>query len=66
MEKVFLGLIVNGSADEHVTVAVHAVIDFIYLALLQSHTIQTLALLTSTLDTFHANKQVFIKLEAHT
>ena len=66
MEIVFLGLIVDGSADEHVTVAVHVVIDFIYLASLQSHTTQTLALLTSTLDTFHANKQVFIKLEACT
>ena len=66
MEKVFLGLIVNGSADECVMVAVCAVIDFIYLASLQSHTTQTLALLTSALNTFHANKQVFIKLEGCT
>lgn len=66
MQKVFLGLVVDGSADERVTVAVRAVIDFIYLASLQSHTTQTLALLGSALDTFHANKEVFIKLNART
>jgi len=66
MQKVFLGLVVDGSADEQVTVAVRAVIDFIYLASLQSHTTQTLALLGSALDTFHANKQVFIELDART
>jgi len=66
MQKVFLGLVIDSSADEQVTVAVHAVIDFIYLALLQSHTTQTLALLGSALNTFHANKQVFIELDART
>jgi len=43
MERVFLGLLI-GRADPAVISAVRAVLDFIYLASLQSHTTQTLAL----------------------
>jgi hypothetical protein len=39
-----------------------AVIDFIYLASLESHTARSLDALGAALDTFHANKQIFLDL----
>lgn len=63
MEKVFLGLIAGG-ADEDVVRAVRALMDFIYLASLQSQTTVTLAALQQALDNFHACKNIFITLEA--
>lgn len=63
MEKIFLGLIA-GAADARVIKAVRAVIDFIHLASLHSHTTQTLAALEQALENFHAHKAVFIELGA--
>lgn len=63
MEKVFLGL-VAGVADDEVVLAVRALMDFVYLASLQSHTTITLTLLQEALDNFHRHKQAFIDLGA--
>lgn len=63
MEKVFLGLVATGIDDE-VVMAVHALLDFIYLASLQAHTTLTLSALQQALDDFHAHKHVFIDLGA--
>ncbi|RDB21586.1 hypothetical protein Hypma_011245 [Hypsizygus marmoreus] len=62
MEKVFLGLVAS-NAHGQVIKAVHALIDFVYYASLQSHTSHTLLALRQALDDFHANKQIFIDLE---
>ncbi|KAI0342948.1 hypothetical protein BDW22DRAFT_1318377, partial [Trametopsis cervina] len=59
MEKIFVALIAGG-VDDKVLMAVRAILDFIYLASLHSHTSHTLAALRHALDTFHAHKQVFI------
>jgi hypothetical protein len=64
MEKVFLSLVAAANPDERIISAVHAVIDFVYLASLLSHTTDTLDALAQALDTFHANKEVFIELHA--
>ncbi len=63
MEKVFLALVAAHACKE-VILAVRGIIDFIYLASLQSHTSTTLDLLHHSLDQFHANKYIFIELEA--
>ncbi|OCH83751.1 hypothetical protein OBBRIDRAFT_808769 [Obba rivulosa] len=63
MEKVFLG-VVMGCRDARVVQAVRAVLDFIYLASLQSHTTQTLELLQDALQRFHNFKDVFVELGA--
>ncbi|KAH9829182.1 uncharacterized protein C8Q71DRAFT_693096, partial [Rhodofomes roseus] len=65
MERVFLGVLM-GRADAEVVRAVRAVLDFINLAALHSHTTETLALLRQSLDDFHAYKNVFIELGART
>ncbi|KAK0189620.1 hypothetical protein F5146DRAFT_1103764 [Armillaria mellea] len=62
MEQVFVGLIV-GAVDKHVLMAVRAVVDFIYFALLHSHMSGTLAALLQALDNFHKYKDVFVELE---
>ncbi|KAF8166450.1 hypothetical protein K438DRAFT_1730807 [Mycena galopus ATCC 62051] len=62
MEKVFLGLIAAGAHPQMVA-AVRGLIDFAYFASLQSHTSITLAAMGNSLDTFHANKQIFIDLK---
>jgi hypothetical protein len=61
MEKVFLGLVAAGAHPELVQ-AVRALMDFAYLASLQSHTSITLAALSTALDDFHAHKKIFIEL----
>ncbi|PSS37916.1 hypothetical protein PHLCEN_2v231 [Hermanssonia centrifuga] len=63
MERVFLCL-VAGAVDERVVQAVRALMDFITLASLHSHTSQTLSLLRNSLRKFHSLKNVFIELEA--
>ncbi|TFY58888.1 hypothetical protein EVJ58_g6136 [Rhodofomes roseus] len=65
MEKVFLGLLI-GRADAQVIRAVRAVLDFINLAALHSHTTETLTLLRQSLDDFHTYKHIFIELGART
>ncbi|KAJ7716992.1 hypothetical protein B0H16DRAFT_1898115 [Mycena metata] len=61
MEKVFLGLAAAG-ADAEMVQAVRALMDFAYLASLQSHTTTTLLALRTALDDFHTHKNIFIKL----
>ncbi|KAJ6559359.1 hypothetical protein DFH09DRAFT_921717 [Mycena vulgaris] len=65
MEKVFAGLMA-GHARPAVIETATAVIDFIYLASLESHTTRSLAALETALDVFHKNKEIFITLEART
>ncbi|KAJ6629824.1 hypothetical protein B0H10DRAFT_2172932 [Mycena sp. CBHHK59/15] len=62
MEKAFLGLIAAGAHPQMVA-AVRGLMDFAYFASLQSHTSITLAGMRDSLDTFHANKQIFINLK---
>ena len=64
MEKVFVGILASADIDQHVIKAVRSIVDFVYYALLHSHTTSTLASLQQSLDNFHANKEVFIELEA--
>ncbi|KAF8204494.1 hypothetical protein K438DRAFT_1757693 [Mycena galopus ATCC 62051] len=61
MEKVFLGLVAAGAHPELVK-AVRALMDFAYLASLQSHTSSTLLALRAALNDFHAHKNIFIEL----
>ncbi|KAG6818528.1 hypothetical protein H0H93_004273 [Arthromyces matolae] len=62
MEKVMMGVLVGGVNSRVLTVG-RALLDFIFYAQYQFHTTQTLAALQSSLDTFHAHKDVFIELE---
>jgi hypothetical protein len=54
--------VLAGAVSARVLTVVKALIDFIYYAQLQSHTVRTLNALQSALDTFHAHKQVFVDL----
>ncbi|KAF8228775.1 hypothetical protein L208DRAFT_1000196, partial [Tricholoma matsutake] len=42
-----------------------AVVDFIYYAQFQVHTLKTLAVMEEALNTFHKNKDIFIRMEVH-
>ncbi|KAJ7207891.1 hypothetical protein GGX14DRAFT_567198 [Mycena pura] len=64
MEKVFAGLMAGHVQHIEVIRAATAIVDFIHLASLESHTTSSVAALDAALDTFHANKQKFIDLEA--
>lgn len=64
MEKIFLSLLVSADVDRRVVEAVQAIVDFIYFASLHSHTEKSLAALRDALYRFHANKDIFIELEA--
>ncbi|KAJ7596914.1 Zn-finger domain-containing protein [Mycena floridula] len=66
MEQVFLPLLVGARVDEHVILAVKAVIDFIFYSSLQSHTSRSLAALSACLDAFHKYKDVFLDHEIRT
>jgi len=58
---VFLGLVAS-NPNPRLVVVVRALMDFVYLASLQSHTSHTLLALRQVLDAFHLNKHVFIEL----
>jgi hypothetical protein len=67
MCRILLGLIIdlslpNGQVPSRVVKAVRAFLDFLYLAQLPSHTIQTLQQLHESLARFHDNKEVFVDL----
>ncbi|KAJ6605116.1 hypothetical protein B0H10DRAFT_1957239 [Mycena sp. CBHHK59/15] len=62
MEKVFAGL-VAGHAEPAVIKTATAVIDFIYLSSLESHTSRSLAALEAALDVFHENKGLLLDLD---
>ncbi|KAH9951748.1 hypothetical protein B0H21DRAFT_775908 [Amylocystis lapponica] len=59
MEKVFLGVL-TGASDPAVLRAVRAVLDFIYYAHFQAHSVDSLVKLDSAWADFHANKHVFV------
>jgi len=68
MASILLGLIIDlhvpgGSDSMRIIKAVHALVDFLFLAQYESHTSDTLTLLQELLVRFHENKQVFIDLE---
>ncbi|KAH7910151.1 hypothetical protein BJ138DRAFT_969506, partial [Hygrophoropsis aurantiaca] len=62
MQKVFVGLL-SGAVSKEVLTVVRALVDFIYYAQFQTQTSKTLDALQSCLDTFHAHKEIFVKLE---
>lgn len=64
MEKIFIGILASASIDKHVVKAASVITDFIHFASLHSHTTSSLSGLQQVLDHFHANKDVFIELEA--
>ncbi|KAF7293857.1 hypothetical protein HMN09_01181700 [Mycena chlorophos] len=59
MEKVFLGAINGGVADQ-VVLAVRSILDFIYYAHFDTHTDKSLEKLRNAWNLFHEHKQVFI------
>lgn len=63
MEKIFVPLMA-GAVDDEVLLAIRALLDFIYLASLQSQTTSTLAALRQALDDFHVHKDAFIQFNA--
>ena len=67
MCRILIGLIVDlplpgGQAPLRVVRAVHAILDFMYLAQYPSHTTNTLNCLEASLAQFHDNKDTFIDL----
>ena len=67
MCRIILGLIVDiplsgGLAPSRVVRATRALLDFIFLAQLPSHTSHTLCRLEDALSNFHSNKDVFVDL----
>lgn len=61
MQKMF-GCILPGAVQARVVKSVHAVLDFIYYAQLESHTESSLNAMQAALDVFDANKDIFITL----
>jgi Plavaka transposase len=67
MCRILLGLIIGlplpgGQVPSRVVKAARAILDFVYLAQLPSHTTETLRRLEESLSSFHANKDVFVDL----
>lgn len=62
MQKLLVALLV-GAVDDQVLRVAQALVDFIYYAQFQVHTTETLNMLRTALDTFHANKEIFVTLE---
>jgi Plavaka transposase len=67
MSRLLLGLIMdlpvpNGQVSPRIIAAVRALLDFLYLAQLPSHTSTTIARLDESLSRFHDNKDVFVDL----
>jgi len=67
MCRILLGLVIDlslpsGEAPSRIIRTVRALLDFLYLAQLPSHTTDTLLLLEESLARFHANKDVFVDL----
>ncbi|KAJ8495203.1 hypothetical protein ONZ45_g12952 [Pleurotus djamor] len=63
MEKIFLAML-TGVGDDRVLRVVRAILDFIYLASLHTHTSSTLDAMEEALSIFHAEKDVFIEYGA--
>jgi Plavaka transposase len=62
MQRVFVGLLAGAVQPAVLRTAV-AVVDFIYYAQFQVHTSKTLAAMEEALNTFHENKDIFIRME---
>ena len=62
MEKILLGIVIRAVPSRFIPI-VCAVLNFIYLSQLQSHTSKTLDSLQSCLTTFHENKGIVIELK---
>ena len=67
MCRILLGLIIGlplpgGLVPSRVVKSVRAIVDFVYLAQLPSHTLDTLRRLQDSLQMFHVNKDVFVDL----
>jgi small basic protein len=65
---ILLGLIVNlpipsGFPPTYLVHAMHALLDFLYLAQYQCHTSETINHMQDALSVFHDNKVIFIDLE---
>ncbi|KAH9027968.1 hypothetical protein EDB85DRAFT_2074700 [Lactarius pseudohatsudake] len=70
MCRILMGLIVDlplpgGQLPARVVRAVHAILDFLYLAQFPSHTTDTLSRLEDCLTRFHDNKDIFLDLGVH-
>lgn len=63
LETVHLSVVANSPAQYsgELTLVTRALLDFLYLAELPSHTEETLALLEEAYDQFHAQKEIWIK-----
>ncbi|KAG1861276.1 hypothetical protein F4604DRAFT_1882477 [Suillus subluteus] len=61
MQRVFIGLL-TGAVPSRVLVVTRSILDFSYYAQLQIHTTKTLEALQTTLDVFHANKDILKEL----
>ncbi|KAG1845128.1 hypothetical protein DFJ58DRAFT_801574, partial [Suillus subalutaceus] len=63
---IVIGIRLPGNLNNaRLTRAVHAILDFLYLAQYPCHTDQTLALLDDALTRFHDNKDIFLDLGIH-
>ena len=67
MSHFLLGLVLdlpvtNGQESPQTITAVHALLDFLYLAQLTSHSSSTLVCMEESLSRFHDNKHIFVKL----
>ncbi|EPQ57716.1 hypothetical protein GLOTRDRAFT_36697 [Gloeophyllum trabeum ATCC 11539] len=63
MEKVFVPLL-NGGIVSRALRAARAILDFLYFASFHSHTVETLSRMENALREFHANKDIFVELDA--
>src|ERR1700732_1108627 len=64
MQQVFI-CIISSLVNECVLAATRGLLDFIYYAQYHSHTDNTLSQMQTALNTFHANKDSFVKLSIH-
>ncbi|KAG2031757.1 hypothetical protein BDR03DRAFT_1015790 [Suillus americanus] len=64
MQRVFIGLL-TGAVPSHVLVVTCSILDFSCYARLQTHMTETLKALQTTLNVFHANKDILKELAIH-
>ena len=67
MSRLLLGLVLDlplpsGQFSPRLNTAVHALLDFLFLAQFPSHTSHTIACLEASLDRFHNSNDIFFKL----
>ena len=67
MSRILLGLVLDlpvpsGQVSPRITAVVRALLDFLYLAQLPSHTSTTIMRLEDSLSRFHNNKDIFVDL----